>query len=148
LKGDLITGKGRKSAILVTAGRKNQFVPMDLLKSTDARTARRTIKTIEKRFKKLEPAMRKSLTFDLGKESSGHRAHTEHTAITVYFCHPRSPWEKGTGENTHYLIRNLLYPAILDSEYLSSDNQLSPSGTTGPVTFMSGVGKAIFTANQ
>jgi IS30 family transposase len=79
---------------------------MDLIESMEARTVR---KTIEKRFKKIEPAMKKSITFDQGKENSEHRALTKNTAITVYFCHPHSPWEKGTCENTNYLIRDLLY---------------------------------------
>jgi IS30 family transposase len=42
-EGDIITGKGRKSAILVTVERKTRLVPMDLLESTDARTVRKTI---------------------------------------------------------------------------------------------------------
>jgi IS30 family transposase len=76
-------------------------------KSTDARTVR---KTIEKRFKKLETALRKSITFDQGKENSGHRQLSENTGTAVYFCRPHSPWEKGTRENTNYLIRDMLYP--------------------------------------
>jgi IS30 family transposase len=31
----------------------------------------------------------------------------------VYFCHPHSPWEKGTGEHTNYLIRDMLYPLLI-----------------------------------
>jgi IS30 family transposase len=106
-EGDLIIGKGGKSAILVTVERKTRFVQMDLLESMDARTVR---KTIEKRFQKLEPAMKKSITFEQGKKNSEHQALTENTAITVYFCHPHLPWEKGTCESTNYLIRNLLDP--------------------------------------
>jgi IS30 family transposase len=107
-EGDLIVGKGHKSAILVTVERKTRFVPMDLLESMDARTVR---KRVEKRFKKLEPELRKSIRLDQGKENSEHKELTENTAIAVYFCHPHSPWEKGTCENTNYLIRDMLYPA-------------------------------------
>jgi IS30 family transposase len=105
-EGDLIIGKDHKSAILVTVERKTRFVQMDLLESMDAWTVR---KRVEKRFKKLEPEMRKSITFDQGKENSEHKELTENNAITVYFCHPHSPWEKGTCENTNYLIRDMLY---------------------------------------
>jgi IS30 family transposase len=80
---------------------------MDLLESMDASTVR---KRIEKRFKKLEPALRKTITIDQGKENSEHKQLLEHTAMRVYFCHPHSPWEKGTCENTNYLIRDMLYP--------------------------------------
>jgi IS30 family transposase len=58
-------------------------------------SARTVWKRIEKRFKKLEPALRKSITFDRGKENSEHKQLTENTEIPVYFCHPHSPWEKG-----------------------------------------------------
>jgi IS30 family transposase len=106
-EGDLIIGKDRKSAVLVTVERKMRFVQMDLLESMDARTVR---KTVENRFKKLEPVLRKSITFDQGKENSEHKQLAENTGIAVYFCHPHSPWEKGTCENTNYLIRDMLYP--------------------------------------
>jgi IS30 family transposase len=52
-------------------------------------------KTIEKRFKRLEKPLRKSITFDRGKENSGHKELSERLAMTVYFYHPHSPWEKG-----------------------------------------------------
>jgi IS30 family transposase len=107
-KGDLITGKGHKPAILVTVERKTRFAQMDLPESTDARTVR---KRIGKRFKKLGPAPGKSITFDPGKENSEHKELSEYTAMAVYFCHPHSPRERGTCENTNYLIRDLLYPA-------------------------------------
>jgi IS30 family transposase len=106
-EGDIIIGKDHMSAILVTVERKSRFVQMDLLKSWDAQTVR---KTIEKRFKRLEEPLRKSITFDQRKGNSGHKELSEHLAMTVYFCHPHSPWEKGTCENTNYLIRDMLYP--------------------------------------
>jgi IS30 family transposase len=58
------------SAILVTVERKNRFVQMDLPKIMDAPTVQ---KRIEKQFKKLEKELRKSITFDQGKENSEHR---------------------------------------------------------------------------
>jgi IS30 family transposase len=106
-EGDLIIGKEHKSAILVTVERKIRFVQIDLLESMDTRTVRQRI---QRRFKRLEPALRKPITFDQGKENSEHKELTENTAIAVYFCHPHSPWEKGTCENTNYLIQNMLYP--------------------------------------
>jgi IS30 family transposase len=106
-EGDLIIGKGRQSAILVTLERKSRFLQMDLLESMDPLTVR---KTVETRFKKLAPALRKSIMFEQGKENSEHKGLSENTGIAVYFCHPHSPWEKVTCENTKYLIRDMLYP--------------------------------------
>ena len=89
-EGDLIIGKGHKSAILVTVECKSRFVQVDVLESMDARTVR---KRIEKRFKRLEPGLRKSITFAQCRENSEHKELSEHTAKAVYFCHPHSPWE-------------------------------------------------------
>jgi IS30 family transposase len=70
---------------------------MDVLESMDARTVR---KRIEQRFKKREPALKKNITFDQGKEISDyipseHKQLSGHTAMRVYFCHPHLPWRKG-----------------------------------------------------
>jgi IS30 family transposase len=104
-EGDLIIGKGHKSALCVIVERKSRFVQIDLLETYDAPTVR---KTIEKRFKRLAPELCKTITFDQGKENSEHKLFTERSGIKVYFCHPHSPWEKGTCENTNFLIRDLL----------------------------------------
>jgi IS30 family transposase len=104
-EGDLTTGKGRKSALRVIAERKSRYVQTDLLEKYDAATVR---KAIEKRFKGLEGRLCKTITFDQGKENGGHKTLTENTGVKVYFCHPHSPREKGTCENTNYLIRDML----------------------------------------
>jgi transposase, IS30 family len=104
-EGDLLIGKDHQSAICVIVERQTRFIQLDLLHTYDARTVR---KTIEKRFKRIEPNLRKSLTLDQGKENSEHKKLSENLKIDVYFCHPSSPWEKGTCENTNGLIRDML----------------------------------------
>jgi IS30 family transposase len=105
-EGDLIIGKDHKSAISVIVERQTRFVQLDLLYEYDATQVR---KVIEKRFKKLTPQLRKTITFDQGKENSEHQKLSDNMNIDVYFCHPSSPWEKGTCENTNGLIRDMLY---------------------------------------
>lgn len=105
-EGDLIIGKDHKSALCGIVERKTRFIQLDLLLDYNATSVR---KTIEKRFKKLEPHLLKSLTLDQGKENSEHKQLAENMKIDVFFCHPSSPWEKGTCENTNGLIRDMLY---------------------------------------
>ena len=57
------------------------------------------------RMGSLPRKLRKTLTWDQGKEMADHFRFTLETGITVYFCDSRSPWQRATSENTNGLLR-------------------------------------------
>ncbi len=101
-EGDLIVGKYKQSAIGTLVERTTRYTIIVPLKAKDAETVR---KTYAKEIRSLPDELKKTLTYDQGKEMSGHKQFTLATGMNVYFAHPGSPWERGTNENTNGLIR-------------------------------------------
>ena len=102
-EGDLIVGKYNRSAIATLVERVTRYTLLiPLVGKRDATTVR---KAIAKAIKTLPAELRKTLTYDQGKEMSQHKQFVISTGMTVYFAHPASPWERGTNENTNGLIR-------------------------------------------
>lgn len=101
-EGDLILGKYKRSAVGTLVERTTRTVILVPLKNKDATSVR---KAYAKEMKNLPKQMKRSLTYDQGKEMSEHKQFTVDTNIQVYFAHPGSPWERGTNENTNGLIR-------------------------------------------
>jgi IS30 family transposase len=102
-EGDLIMGRGHQRAIGTLVERTTRYVV--LLNLVNGFTADLLNAVMRTQFAGIPEQLRRSLTWDQGTEMSGHIAFTAATGIPVYFCQPRSPWERGTNENTNGLLR-------------------------------------------
>jgi IS30 family transposase len=76
-----------------------------MLAKIDKKDTETVIKALIKQSQKLPTELYKSLTWDRGSEMHGHKKFTLATDIQVFFCDPRSPWQRGTNENTNRLLR-------------------------------------------
>ena len=71
-----------------------------LLKLRKGHGAEAVREAMSKRIATLPAQLRRSLTWDQGPEMSEHVRFSIDTGVEVYFCDPRSPWQRGTNENT------------------------------------------------
>jgi IS30 family transposase len=100
-EGDLIAGtNGTHIATLVE--RQTRYV---MLAKIDNKNTDTVIRALIKQSQKLPAELYKSLTWDRGSEMSNHKRFTLATDIQVYFCDPKSPWQRGSNENTNRLLR-------------------------------------------
>jgi len=117
-EGDLILGKYKRSALGTLVERMTRYtILVPLGNQKDAVSVR---EAYAEAFKTVPNEMRKTLTYDQGKEMSEHHQFTIDTGMQVFFAHPGAPWERGTNENTNGLIRQY-FPKGTDFSQLSED---------------------------
>jgi IS30 family transposase len=104
-EGDLILGKGFTS-VGTLVERTTRYVI--LLRLPNDHGAKAVRDAMTKRIVTLPAQLRRTLTWDQGPEMSEHVRFTVDTGVQVYFCDPRSPWQRGTNENTNGLLRQYL----------------------------------------
>jgi IS30 family transposase len=102
-EGDLIVGAGHRSVIGTLVERSTRYVMLLHLPTGGTATAVRD--ALITTLGTLPTQLRRSLTWDQGKEMAQHREFSLATDIQVYFCDPHSPWQRGSNENTNGLLR-------------------------------------------
>jgi IS30 family transposase len=116
-EGDLLTGPSN-SYIATLVERRTRYVMLVKVANKETHTV---VEALIKQAKKLPNELKKSLTWDRGKELADHRRFSLATDIDVYFCDPQSPWQRGSNENTNGLLRQYFPKGTDLSVYSQAD---------------------------
>jgi IS30 family transposase len=114
-EGDTIVGRGRRGGLASLVERKSGFT---LLRRVDDLCADTVREALECKLAPLPQPLRRTATFDNGKEFAEHERLAEAVGMKMYFAKPYSAWQRGTNENTNGLVRQY-YPKGTDLAALS-----------------------------
>ena len=104
-EGDLIKGEGNRSSVSTLVERTTRFVVLARMDNAGTKSVVDSFSAVLNR----EPeALRKSMTYDQGREMHGHKILTERTGVQIYFADPHSPWQRESNENTNGLLRQYM----------------------------------------
>jgi IS30 family transposase len=112
-EGDLLSG-ANNSHMATLVERHSRFAMLIKLQGKDTASV---VAALSKQVRKLPMELRRSLTWDRGKEMADHKNFTIATDVQVYFCDPRRPWQRGSNENTNGLLRQYFPKGTDLSEY-------------------------------
>jgi IS30 family transposase len=136
-EGDLLSGS-RNTHIATLVERHSRFAVLVKVDSKDTATV---VAALIRKVQTLPEGLMATLTWDRGKELASHKSFTVATDVQVYFCDPRSPWQRGSNENTNGLLRQYFPKGTdlsrFDQDYLDRvANQLNmrPRKTLGYIS--------------
>ena len=118
-EGDLVIGKGGKTAVATLVERTSRFLILVPLTGRDSLTVTDAVIAA---VGGLPAPIRRSLTWDCGAEMARHASITA-TGLPVFFAHPHSPWERGSNENLNRIVREFFpkgVPITSDPNYLAA----------------------------
>ena len=146
-EGDLVCGK-RMTAFATLVERHSRFVM--LVGLPHGHRADVVADAIGQRITALPEQLRRSLTWDQGKEMADHARFSVDTGVAVYFCDPRSPWQRGSNENTNGLLRqyfpkrsDLALHSQADLDTVAAELNGRPRQTLGWMTPSEALDKAL-----
>lgn len=116
-EGDLIKGARNASAVGTIVERTSRYV---MLVKLDGMTSGAILDAFTRRLRRIPSSLRKTLTYDQGSEMACHAELAKRLKIDIFFCDPRSPWQRGTNENANGLIREYL-PKGTDLRHITED---------------------------
>jgi IS30 family transposase len=102
---DTMVGRDHASSLQILVERKTRFVRLNKLQANGAAEMRRTLNRSLSRYPK---ALRRTITYDNGRENVEHVLVNKVLGTKSYFCKPMHSWEKGSVENAAGLIRRRL----------------------------------------
>ena len=103
-EGDLLSGS-RNTHVATLVERSSRFVMLVRVGGKDTESV---VAALSEQIRRLPKAMMATLTWDRGTEMAAHKRFTVATDVAVYFCDPKSPWQRATSENTNRLLRQYL----------------------------------------
>jgi IS30 family transposase len=117
-EGDLLFGTA-KTAVATLVERQSRYLMLVAL--PDGHRADLVADALAQRIVQLPKELRRSLTWDQGKEMAAHARFSIATGLPVYFCDPRSPWQRGSNENTNGLLRQYFPKRTSLAPYTQAD---------------------------
>lgn len=115
-EGDLLIGRYQQSVLGVLVERTTRLTLLAKPKSRDAADVRAAF---TRAFRTVPSDLRKTLTYDRGKEMAEHETLAAQTQLRVFFCDPQAPYQRGTNENTNGLLRQY-FPKGTDFSHVTA----------------------------
>jgi len=103
-EGDLLAGS-RNTHVATLVERSSRFV---MLVRVDGKDTASVVRALGEQIRRLPKTIMATLTWGRGPEMAAHKSFTVATDVSVYFCDPKSPWQRGMSENTNRLLRQYL----------------------------------------
>ena len=100
-EGDLVSGS-KNTHVATLVERQSRFTMLVKVPGKDSESV---VNALSMRVIMLPEQLRKSVTWERGMEMAQHKKFTVATQVQVYFCDPKSPWQRGSNENTNGLLR-------------------------------------------